>query len=73
MGENRANPPRDGGGAVNTWPGWHCVRLLGESGFDRVYEIERTEDGHRQRAALKVITVPAEPRGPAQCLQQGPG
>ena len=58
MGENRANPPRDGGGAVNTWPGWHCVRLLGESGFDRVYEIERTEDGHRQRAALKVITVP---------------
>ncbi len=58
MGENRANPPRDGGGAVNTWPGWRCVRLLGESGFDRVYEIERTEDGQRQRAALKVITVP---------------
>lgn len=58
MGENRANPPRDGGGAVNTWPGWRCVRLLGESGFDRVYEIERTEDGQRQRAALKVIAVP---------------
>lgn len=43
---------------INTWPGWKCVRPLGEGGFGRVYEIEREDGGKTYRSALKVITIP---------------
>ena len=38
--------------------GWNITRLLGEGGYGRVFEIERSEFGQTYRAALKVITVP---------------
>ena len=38
--------------------GWNITRLLGEGGYGKVFEIERSEFGQTYRAALKVITVP---------------
>ena len=38
--------------------GWNVTRLLGEGGYGKVFEIERSEFGQTYRAALKVITVP---------------
>ncbi|MBR0208944.1 MAG: protein kinase [Oscillospiraceae bacterium] len=40
------------------WPGWETVRVLGRGSFGAVYEIERDVLGHREKAALKVITIP---------------
>ena len=44
---------------ICTWPGWKCVRLLGEGSFGKVYEIEHTDYGQTYRAALKVISIPS--------------
>ena len=41
-----------------TWPGWETVRLIGRGSFGSVYEIERDVFGHKEKAALKVITIP---------------
>ena len=41
-----------------TWPGWETVRLIGRGSFGAVYEIERDVFGHKEKAALKVITIP---------------
>ena len=38
--------------------GWKIKSLLGEGGYGKVFEIERSEFGQTYRAALKVITVP---------------
>ena len=38
--------------------GWNVTRLLGEGGYGKGFEIERSEFGQTYRAALKVITVP---------------
>ncbi len=43
---------------INTWPGWECVRLLGEGTFGKVYEIQRRDAFGTVRSALKVITIP---------------
>lgn len=40
------------------WPGWHITGELGEGGYGRVYEIERTQSDISERAALKVISIP---------------
>ena len=40
------------------WPGWETVRLIGRGSFGAVYEIERDVFGHKEKAALKVITIP---------------
>ena len=40
------------------WPGWETVRLIGRGSFGAVYEIEREVFGHKEKAALKVITIP---------------
>lgn len=40
------------------WPGWQTVRQIGRGSYGAVYEIERDVFGHRERAALKVITIP---------------
>lgn len=40
------------------WPGWETVRLIGRGSFGGVYEIERDVFGHKEKAALKVITIP---------------
>lgn len=42
--------------------GWNVTRLLGEGGYGKVFEIERSEFGQTYRAALKVITVPQSAR-----------
>lgn len=41
-----------------TWPGWENVRLIGRGSFGGVYEIQRDVFGERERAALKVISIP---------------
>ena len=46
---------------INTWPGWECVKLLGEGSFGKVYEIRKTEFGTTYKTALKVITIPPAP------------
>ena len=43
------------------WPGWTTVKKIGSGGFGAVYEIQRDLLGETEKAALKVITVPAEP------------
>ena len=43
---------------INTWPGWECVRLLGEGSFGKVYEIERRDAFGSVKSALKIITIP---------------
>ncbi len=40
------------------WPGWETVRLIGRGRFGAVYEIERDVLGEKEKAALKVITIP---------------
>ena len=42
------------------WPGWEPVRLIGRGSFGAVYEIERDNFGHKEKAALKVITIPQD-------------
>ena len=42
----------------NAWPGWKTVHLIGRGSFGAVYEIERDNYGHKERAALKVISIP---------------
>ncbi len=41
-----------------TWPGWETVRLIGRGSFGAVYEIQRDVLGEKEKAALKVITIP---------------
>ncbi len=40
------------------WPGWETIRLIGRGSFGSVYEIERDLFGHREKAAMKVISIP---------------
>lgn len=40
------------------WPGWETVGILGQGSFGAVYEIERDVFGEKEKAALKVISIP---------------
>ena len=40
------------------WPGWTTTRVIGHGSFGAVYEIERDVFGTKEKAALKVITIP---------------
>ncbi len=40
------------------WPGWETVRVIGRGSFGAVYEIQRDVFGEKEKAALKVITIP---------------
>ncbi len=40
------------------WPGWETMRLIGRGSYGAVYEIERDVFGEKEKAALKVITIP---------------
>lgn len=42
------------------WPEWHIVRLIGESYFSKVYEIQHEEKNRIIRAALKIINIPKD-------------
>lgn len=39
-------------------PGWETVRLIGRGSFGAVYEIQRDVFGHKEKAALKVLSIP---------------
>ena len=43
---------------VPGWPGWETVRLIGRGSFGSVYEIERDIFGVKEKAALKIISIP---------------
>ena len=40
------------------WPGWETVRLIGRGSYGAVYEIQRDVLGEKEKAALKLITIP---------------
>ncbi len=42
------------------WPNWKVVRILGRGSFGRVYEIQKSKDGHISKAALKVMKIPPD-------------
>ena len=40
------------------YPGWETVRKIGTGSFGAVYEIERDLFGKKEKAALKMISIP---------------
>lgn len=40
------------------FPGWETVRKIGTGSFGTVYEIQRDVFGHKEKAALKMISIP---------------
>ena len=42
------------------WPGWRAVKYLGSGQFGQVYEIERTQAGITEHAAVKIVTRPKD-------------
>lgn len=42
------------------WPGWQIVRSLGRGSYGVVYEIERDVFGKKEKAALKIISIPKD-------------
>lgn len=40
------------------WPGWETKKEIGKGSYGVVYEIERNVFGHKEQAALKVLSVP---------------
>lgn len=42
------------------WSEWRIVRKLGKGGFGAVYEIERDIYGAKEKAALKIISIPED-------------
>ena len=53
------------------WPGWTIGKYLGEGGYGKVYEIERMLSGVRERAALKVVSRPADDAEIEACYENG--
>ena len=53
------------------WPGWETVRLIGHGSFGAVYEIERDVLGDKEKAALKVITIPQSDSDITEMLSDG--
>lgn len=40
------------------WEGWKCVKPIGKGGYGTVYEIQRTQHGITEKAAMKKISIP---------------
>ncbi len=53
------------------WPGWTIGKYLGAGGYGKVYEIERMLSGVRERAALKVVSRPADDAEIEACYENG--
>ena len=53
------------------WPGWTIGKYLGAGGYGKVYEIERTLSGVRERAALNVVSRPADDAEIEACYENG--
>lgn len=45
----------------NFWHGWEKVRRIGRGGYGEVYEIRRSIGSLTEKAALKLIKIPADP------------
>lgn len=43
-----------------SWPGWTIVKAIGRGGFGIVYEIQRQLPSRVEKAALKVLDIPAD-------------
>ena len=44
----------------NSWHGWEKARRIGRGGYGEVYEIHRSLGSHTEKAALKLIRIPAD-------------
>ena len=44
----------------NSWHGWEKVHRIGRGGYGEVYEIHRSLGSHTEKAALKLIRIPAD-------------
>lgn len=55
----------------NQWPGWETVGIIGHGGFGKVYEIERTLFQTKEKAALKVISIPTNETEIQELYQEG--
>ena len=44
--------------AMPVYPGWETVRKIGTGSYGTVYEIERELFGKKEKAALKVVSIP---------------
>lgn len=53
------------------WPGWSVVREIGSGSYGKVYEIHRRNGGWLEKAAMKVIRVPANPAEMEQLRMDG--
>lgn len=53
------------------WPGWETVRLIGRAGDGVLYEIQRTEAGQTEKAALKFISISQDDNKTAALLRDG--
>ncbi len=61
---------RDYSYVTNPWKDWKIIRSIGRGSFGCVYEIERSEYGFTEKAALKVISVPSS-EGELDTLRSG--
>lgn len=50
---------------------WKIIRLIGEGGFGKVYEIQKNNYGVNLKSALKVIHIPHSPSDLQAILQEG--
>ena len=53
------------------WPGWKTTRLIGRGSFGAVYEIERDVLGEKEKAALKLISIPQNDSDIAEMYSDG--
>ncbi|MCD8366179.1 MAG: hypothetical protein LUC83_10335 [Clostridiales bacterium] len=44
----------------NAWPEWKLVRQIGRCSYGRVYEAVRSDFQMKNRAAIKVISIPQD-------------
>ena len=53
------------------WPGWDTVRVIGHGSFGAVYEIRRNTLGYTESAAVKIISIPNNPREVEELRRNG--
>ena len=56
---------------IQLWPEWHLVREIGSGSYGKVFEIHRRNGDYLEKAALKVIRIPANPAELEQLRMDG--
>ena len=56
---------------IQLWPEWHLVREIGSGSYGKVFEIHRRNGDYVEKAALKVIRIPASPAELEQLRMDG--